>query len=517
MPEWLKNSVFYEIYPQSFYDTNGDGIGDLNGIIEKLDYISQLGCNAIWINPCFDSPFMDAGYDVRDYKRVAPRYGTNEDLYRLFKAAHQKGLKVLLDLVPGHTSEDHEWFKKSLLPEKNEYTNRYIWTDSAWTAPMTFRCIGGRSNRDGNYIVNFFSTQPALNYGFNKVTESWQLPYTNPDCVATKEMLKDVMRFWLKGGCDGFRVDMAYSLVKNDDDKTATSEIWLEIRHMLDNEFPDSALIAEWSDPLCSLKCGFDSDFLLNQTGSGYQSLFRNIGDKAGEQLSFFSKFGKGDIKKFTDDYLKRYNGSKDYGYISLITCNHDTPRMSRNFDETELKLAYAFIFTMPGVPFLYYGDEIGMSYIEGLISKEGGYSRTGTRTPMQWNNNKNFGFSTAESDKLYLPVDKSNDAPTVENQSNRKDSLLQTVKDIIKLRKTNESLQADCEFGVLYAEREKYPFIYKRGEFIIGVNPSSSAVYAPVGIANGDIIYSIGEKASFDSDAILMAPQSFTVIKQVK
>lgn len=517
MPGWLKNSVFYEIYPQSFFDTNGDGIGDFEGIIEKLDYISQLGCNAIWINPCFDSPFMDAGYDVRDYNHVAPRYGTNEDLCRLFKTAHKKGIKVLLDLVPGHTSEDHEWFKKSLLPEKNEYSNRYIWTDSAWTAPMTFRCIGGRSDRDGNYIVNFFSTQPALNYGFNKITESWQMPYTHPDCVATKEMLKDVMRFWLNNGCDGFRVDMAYSLVKNDDDKTATSEIWLEIRHMLDAEFPDSALIAEWSDPLKSLKCGFHSDFLLNETGSGYESLFRKIDDKTGEQLSFFSKLGKGDIKKFTDDYLKRYNGSKDYGYISIITCNHDTPRMSRNFDENELKLAYAFIFTMPGIPFLYYGDEIGMSYIEGLISKEGGYSRTGTRTPMQWNSNKNFGFSTAEPDKLYLPVDQKKDAPTVDSQAVRKDSLLQTVKEIIKLRLDNESLQADCVFEVLYAESEKYPFIYKRGEFIIGVNPSVSAVSAPVGITNGDIVYSIGEKASLDSDAILMAPQSFVVIKTVK
>jgi maltose alpha-D-glucosyltransferase/alpha-amylase len=256
---------------------------------------------------------------------------------------------------------------------------------------------------------------------------------------------------------------------------------------------------------------------LLNEIGSGYESLFRKIDDKTGEQLSFFSKLGKGDIKKFTDDYLKRYNGSKDYGYISIITCNHDTPRMSRNFDENELKLAYAFIFTMPGMPFLYYGDEIGMSYIEGLISKEGGYSRTGTRTPMQWNSNKNFGFSTADPDKLYLPVDQKKDAPTVDSQAVRKDSLLQTVKEIIKLRLDNESLQADCVFEVLYAESEKYPFIYKRGEFIIGVNPSVSAVSAPVGITNGDIVYSIGEKASLDSDAILMAPQSFVVIKTVK
>ena len=113
MPAWLKNAVFYEIYPQSFCDSNGDGIGDFNGIISKLDYIKDLGCNALWINPCFDSPFKDAGYDVRDYKKAAPRYGSNEDLVRLFSEAHERGIKVLLDLVPGHTSEEHPWFRKS--------------------------------------------------------------------------------------------------------------------------------------------------------------------------------------------------------------------------------------------------------------------------------------------------------------------------------------------------------------------------------------------------------------------
>lgn len=126
MPNWLKNAVFYEIYPQSFYDSNHDGIGDIPGITEKLDYVKSLGCNAVWINPCFDSPFMDAGYDVRDYKKVAPRYGTNADLKKLFQAAHEKGIKVLLDLVPGHTSEEHEWFRQSSLPSENQYSNRYV-------------------------------------------------------------------------------------------------------------------------------------------------------------------------------------------------------------------------------------------------------------------------------------------------------------------------------------------------------------------------------------------------------
>lgn len=119
MPAWLDNAIFYEIYPQSFQDTNADGIGDLRGIINRLDYIRDLGCNAIWLNPCFDSPFTDAGYDVADYKKVAPRYGTNEDLKELFREAHSRGLRVILDLVPGHTSVQHPWFLESMKSQPN--------------------------------------------------------------------------------------------------------------------------------------------------------------------------------------------------------------------------------------------------------------------------------------------------------------------------------------------------------------------------------------------------------------
>jgi glycosidase len=513
MTKWLKNAVFYEIYPQTFYDTNGDGIGDINGIVDKLDYIKSLGCNALWINPCFESPFMDAGYDVANYKKVAGRYGTNEDLYRLFEKAHNIGIKVLLDLVPGHTSDEHEWFQKSALPEKNEYTNRYIWTNSAWDAPMNYKVVSGKYDRDGNYIVNFFSTQPALNYGFNEITESWQLPYTHPDCLSTREALKDVIRFWLSSGADGFRVDMADSLVKNDDEKTATGQIWMDIREMLDREYPEAALISEWSCPERSLKYGFHSDFYLNHVGNGYYTLFRNKDEETGEQKSFFSKEGKGDITLFTEDYLKKYNSSKKFGYISFFTCNHDTPRMSREFDDRELSLAYAFIFTMPGVPFLYYGDEIGMKFTEKLVSKEGGYSRTGTRTPMQWSNGKNLGFSSVVADKLYLPVDKSASAPTVEDQLKNNNSLLGTVKKIIELRHNNEALQADGDFEVLYAEKNKYPFVYRRGNFVIAVNPSLREAYAPVKIS-GEVVFSIGEVPELNSNESIIKPQSFVVIK---
>ena len=166
IPAWLENAIFYEIYPQSFMDSNNDGIGDFKGIIQKLDYIKELGCNAIWMNPCFDSPFGDAGYDVADYYKAAPRYGTNDDLKLLFEEVHKRGMHILLDLVPGHTSTEHKWFKESLKAEKNEFSDRYVWTDSIWEEPEGMGCIRGISDRDGSCAVNFFSHQPALNYGF---------------------------------------------------------------------------------------------------------------------------------------------------------------------------------------------------------------------------------------------------------------------------------------------------------------------------------------------------------------
>ncbi|MCM1231847.1 MAG: alpha-amylase family glycosyl hydrolase, partial [Ruminococcus flavefaciens] len=175
-PGWLDNSVFYEIYPQSFKDSNADGIGDFQGIISKLDYIAELGCDAIWLNPCFESPFGDAGYDVSNYYKTASRYGTNEDLRRLFDEVHKRGMHILLDLVPGHTSIEHEWFKQSMRPERNKYTDRYVWTDCIWKTPDGYASLRGISDRDGSCAVNFFSTQPALNYGYYMPDpdEPWQ-------------------------------------------------------------------------------------------------------------------------------------------------------------------------------------------------------------------------------------------------------------------------------------------------------------------------------------------------------
>ncbi len=515
MPNWLKNAVFYEIYPQTYYDSNGDGIGDLKGIEEKLDYVKSLGCNAIWLNPIYDSPFKDAGYDVRNYYLVAERYGTNEDAKHLFKTAHEKGIKILLDLVPGHTSDQNEWFIKSKDPKQNEYSGRYIWTDSVWEAPPQYKFVCGVTDRDGNYLVNFFSSQPALNYGFNNITHSaWQKSPADPDCTATVEAMKDVMRFWLDMGCDGFRVDMADSLVKNEDgEKPETCKIWRNIRNMLDKEYPEAAIISEWCNPKVSLGAGFHADFYLDHDDNGYRHLFREKNMKTGECTAIFSKNGKGDITKFLEEYLDDLNETKGKGYISFITCNHDTPRMTRMFTPLEAKIAYSFVFLMPGVPFLYYGDEIGMKYAEGLVSKEGGFSRTGTRTPMQWNNGINKGFSAAPPEKLYLPVDTGADAPTVEEQESDPDSILNTIKKVISVRHKYEDLQSDGDFEVIYAEKGKYPFIFKRGRFIIAVNPTDKEQSAPFEYSCDEPVFSIGEFC-IKNNKIIMLPQSIKVMK---
>ena len=535
MPAWLKDAVFYEIYPQSFKDTNADGIGDLQGIIDKLDYVKSLGCNAIWLNPCFDSPFKDAGYDVRDYKKVAPRYGTNEDLVRLFDEAHELGIRVILDLVPGHTSEEHEWFQKSCEATPNEYSNRYVWTKGAFCGIAGHPYIGGEADRDGCYMLNFFKCQPALNYGFGKRTEEWQLSPDDPECIKTREAMKDVMRFWLDKGCDGFRVDMADSLVKEDDDnKSATGKIWKNIREMIDKDYPEAALVSEWCNPGQALNHGFHADFYLNHWGNGYNTLMRDYETEGGDH-SFVKKDSGGDIMRFLDDYLPRYESTKDKGYISFITCNHDTPRPARTLSVNELKLAYAMILTLPGVPFIYYGDEIGMRYLD-IPTKEGGYHRTGSRTPMQWDNSKSRGFSAASADKFYLPVDSAPDAPSVEAQEGDASSLLSEVRRLTALKHDQADLQADVPFEVVYAEKEKFPFVYKRGSLLLAVNPSGSdcsvelatenagassaglnsvvAGSTDLGATNGlTQIYSIGE-SSYSGGVLTMKPQSFAVYR---
>lgn len=544
-PQWLADARFYEIYPQSFADSNGDGIGDIPGIIARLDYVRDLGCNAIWLNPCYDSPFKDAGYDVRDYKKVAPRYGTNSDLIALFDAAHQRGMRVLLDLVPGHTSEEHDWFRASARPDPESRTvvegetgrvenvsERYLWTDSWIAGADSLPFIGGESERDGTYVLNFFKCQPALNYGFAHPKHSWQKPALGPDALATCEALLDVMRFWLSRGADGFRVDMADSLVKHDEDgKPFTIRTWRWMLSRIRSEFPQAAFVSEWGRPRESMAAGFDMDFYLDWrwggNPNGYNLLLRNTDTpllREGD-ASYFNADSGASIKPFLGEYLPQLaEAERAGGCFDLITCNHDTLRTAQRLSERELKLAYATLFAMPGAPFLYYGDEIGMRY-RPIPTKEGGYVRTGSRTPMQWDATANLGFSSAPAERLYLPVDPSADAPTVAAQNADPDSLLCWVRTMLRLRGDTAALRADAGMRVVAAPEQGRLFAFERfdrfdqasesgGSVLVAVNPgrAEERFELPDGRgAVGDVLASLGTHRMERGSATL-GPQSFAM-----
>lgn len=516
MPKWLDNAVFYEIYPQSFQDTNGDGIGDFQGIMNRLDYIKELGCNAIWMNPCFDSPFTDAGYDVRDYYMAAPRYGTNEDLKHLFEEVHKREMHLILDLVPGHTSVDCKWFRESMKAEENEYTNRYIWSGSIWEdfsgISNLSGCIRGISDRDGSCATNFFSTQPALNYGFAHPEKDWQHAPDSPDAMSTRQAMKDVMTFWLEMGCDGFRVDMASSLIKGDTDGQANIALWQDIRAFLDERFPQAAMISEWGQPNQSLKGGFHMDFLLHFGPSRYLDLFRG-------EHPYFAREGKGNVQAFVDKYQEYYDATNGEGLICIPSSNHDMPRLGGKLDAEEIKLVFAFLLSMPGAPFVYYGDEIGMRYQPGLKSVEGGYDRTGTRTPMQWNHSINAGFSSGAPSQLYIPLDPNESRPTVEDQINREGSLWKEVQKLIRIRMEHSALQSNASLRFIYTKENSYPFVYLREnaaeKILIVLNPSAQDVICTPDLDSwGEVIYSNHGKASFADGVLTVPAASATFIK---
>lgn len=506
MAQWLDDAIFYQIYPQSFCDTNGDGIGDFQGIICKLDYIKDLGCNAIWMNPCFDSPFGDAGYDVADYYSAAPRYGTNEDLKRLFAEAHKRNMHVLLDLVPGHTSVECKWFKESMKGDRNEYTDRYVWTDQVWELPENMGYISGISERDGACIINFFAHQPALNYGFYQPEKSWQQSMYAEGPKATLEEMKKIMRFWLGMGCDGFRVDMAGSLVKNDVDGKGTIMLWQNVRKFLNEEFPNAVMVSEWGEPDKAIQGGFHMDFLLHFGPSHYNDLFRC-------EEPYFSGRGRGDVSEFVKKYVESYKKADGKGLICIPSGNHDMDRLARSLHGDELKIAFAFLLSMPGAPFIYYGDEIGMRYVEGLHSVEGGYGRTGSRSPMQWDHTTNAGFSTAPKEKLYIKQDESPDRPTVESQMADDQSLYHEIKKLIKIRQAESALRSRGEIEYVYAEKAAYPLAYIRScgdeKILIILNPSEKEASFVGEYPVKEVLYSFGREADFTGGKVTVDGQT--------
>lgn len=485
--EWLADAVLYQIYPQSFADSDGDGIGDFAGIESRLDHLSWLGVNTVWLNPCFASPFLDAGYDVSDYFSVAPRYGTNDDLARLVEAARSRGIRVLLDLVAGHTSDAHPWFTTSANDPADQ---RYIWANPEDPATLPDGFVASPGSRPGFYLPNFFESQPALNFGYARQdpAEPWRLPVDAEGPRANRQALRDVMDHWLSLGLSGFRVDMAASLVKDDPDQSATSALWRELRGWLDSTHPHAALLSEWGDPATSVPAGFHGDFFLQfgpvQDGIALRSLWNNFEGTVSEPWEplepYFGAEAQGSPRTFLDIWRSTTDTIGDAGFACLPTANHDFSRLCCGPRTPEqLPTALAFQLTWPTLPAIYYGDEIGMRYVPGLPDHEGSrlgprYNRAGSRTPMQWDGTENAGFSTAPADKLYLPLDQASDRPNVADQQADPDSLLHLVRRLIELRTSRPELGSRGATRVLH---DGYPLVYVRGEHhLVIVNPGRAA-----------------------------------------
>ncbi|GAA1962149.1 alpha-amylase family glycosyl hydrolase [Catenulispora subtropica] len=484
-PQWLRDAVVYHIYPQSFADSDGDGVGDLAGALARLDHLSLLGVDVVWFSPLFASPFGDAGYDVSDYLAVAPRYGTEQDLVVFIEAARSRGIRVVLDLVAGHTSDQHPWFRDSAAAEPGAgVADRYIWSE-ARPSDYWVPSPGGRS---GSYLPNFYSFQPALNYGYARLdpAEPWRQPVDAPGPRANRAALREIMAYWFDRGVSGFRVDMAFSLVKDDPGSVETSKLWREIRAWLEVEYPDRALIAEWGDPKTAIPAGFHADFFLHAVGPVLRSLWNNgegtYDPSWGTDPCFFDPDGLGSPKVFLEAWNEFTNSAGGTGLVALPTANHDFSRLTCGRRTAEMVApAFAFLLTWPCLPTIYYGDEIGMRYLPGLSPKEGSYvgveARQGSRTPMQWDATDNAGFSTGPAESLYLPIDPEPGRPTVAAQLADPRSLLHKVRDLIAVRRATPALGAAGSVEVLH---DGYPFVYLRGgTHLVVVNPRRAAASA--------------------------------------
>ena len=508
MADWLRRAVAYEIYPQAFSDSDADGVGDLPGIIDRLGYLAWLGVNLLWLNPCFASPMRDAGYDVSDYLRIAPRYGTNSDLAALVDAARGHGIKVVLDLVAGHTSDQHPWFTAAANDTAADPArDRYIFAGPNQPQPPGPQWVASPGQRPGWYLPNFFPFQPALNFGYARMNpaEPWRQPVDAPGPRANRAALTEIMAHWLGYGVAGFRVDLASTLVKDDPGWRQTASLWREIRAWLDAAFPDAVLMSEWNCPSVAIPAGFDADFYL-AVGDEHRSLFDNGGGMARDPSAgpstgvnagrrspgpcYFSAEGTGSPQRFLTAWKSDVAAAGDAGLIAIFSSDHDFARpVCGNRSADQAGPVFAFLLTWPTLPGIHCGDEIGMRYIQELPDVEGsqiwpGWNRAGSRTPMQWDDGPNAGFSAAPAGSLYLPIDPDPGRPTVAAQRADEQSVLHQVRRLIKLRKELPALRTGGPVQVL---SPGYPLAYLRdGTALVVINPRREPASFPLPFVTG-------------------------------
>lgn len=451
-PQWYRRAVFYEVMVRSFYDTDGDGIGDIPGLIQKLDYLEWLGVDALWLPPFYQSPLKDGGYDVADFRQVLPEFGTLDDFQELVAQAHARNMRVVMDLPLNHTSVDHEWFQQSRQDPEGPYGDYYVWSDTDHIRQQ-IRIIftdtevsnwAFDSERRQFYFHRFFSHQPDLNYH-------------NPQ---VHEEIHEIARFWLGMGVDGFRLDAIPYLYESDEgtgeSEPETHEFLRQFRAMIDAEFPGRVLIAEanqWPREVATYfgtedtpECHMAFDFPImprifyalrsQQTSSLVEVLSETTEVPHGSQWGVFLR----NHDELTLEMVTEEERQALYGWYAY------DPRMRVNVgirrrlaplldnSRAELQLAYALLLSLAGSPFLYYGDELGMG--DNIWLED----RDSSRTPMQWTPDRNAGFSSSDPGKLYLPVVQSlvyhYGFSNVETQLAQQASLLHWVRNLVHLRK---------------------------------------------------------------------------------
>lgn len=519
---WWQYGVVYQVYPRSFKDTNRDGIGDLKGVIEKLDYLSDLGVQAVWLSPFYPSPMVDFGYDVADYCDVAPMFGSLEDFDTLVKEAHLRGLKIIIDWVPNHTSDQHDWFKESRSSRDNPKRDWYIWRDPA---PG-----GGFPNNWGSVFGGpawTFDSHTGQYYLHQFVKEQPELNWRNPELRAA---MYETLRFWLRRGVDGFRMDVIGMILKDEQlrdnppnphanphapandifgrllttynmDQDDVHGIIREIRAVLD-EFDDRCAIGElWGELPRWVR-------YYGENGNGLHLPFN---------FRLMWEPWQAEAMRRSVDSLE--SALPPFAWPNYVLGNHDQPRLASRFGgQPQARLAAMMLLTLRGTPTLYYGDEIGME--NGIIPPEKiqdpqgknlGAERTRDvcRTPMQWDDSPFAGFSSIEP---WLPVEAGYASRNVKAQDAEPASMLNLYRRLLQIRQASPSLHSGG-YEALDISVENC-FVYRRqvqGETrIAALNFSSESRQVSIpGKKSGTIILSthMDRQEAVDLNALTLRP----------
>jgi alpha-glucosidase len=444
---WWQTGVVYQIYPRSFADASGDGVGDLPGVAAHLDYVAGLGVDAIWLSPIYRSPMADFGYDISDYRDVDPLFGTIDDLDTLVREAHDRGLKVILDLVPNHTSDEHAWFAESRASRDNPKRDWYIWRDPGpgggepnnW--PSFF---GGPAweldEATGQYYLHLFHRkQPDLN---------WH----NPE---VREAVYDVMRFWLDRGIDGFRIDVLWLLVKDqtfaDSPPLPPREHELDVARLEHPGFEDREETHDIVREMRALVDEYDHRVLIGEIYLPYERLVRYYGRRLdGVHLPFnfglvtASRFDAPTVRRLVEEYESLL---PEGAWPNWVLGNHDISRIATRAGERGARLAQMLLLTLRGTPTCYYGDELGLA--DGAIPPDRvvdpqaatGRNRDPARTPMPWDPSPTAGFSP-DGVEPWLPVAAGHQRRNVQAQETDARSELALFRALTALRRGRRALQ---------------------------------------------------------------------------